>query len=163
MIAGDDYHYQVFSNSLHLSNRHAKSASWQHEIGLKHSFLWASNLAQEHNFDLSIGLSGFVDTIPIHLDVHMNVDRLNRLEEGLPAINERQAIFDLHPSIRKTFGPIKTAFGLGLWIDAQGNQPFLFAPELDASVSLLRDLFIPYIRIDGGIRQNRYQTAWMVS
>ena len=159
VIAGDDYHYQVFSNSLHLANRHAKSASWQHEIGLNHSFLWASNLAQEHNFDLSIGLSGFVDTIPIHLDVHMNIDRLNRLEEGLTAINERQAIFDIHPSIRKTFGPIKTAFGLGLWIDAQGTQPFLFAPELDASVSLLRDLFIPYIRIDGGIRQNRYQTA----
>jgi hypothetical protein len=159
VIAGDDYHYQVFSNSLHLANRHAKSASWQHEIGLNHSFLWASNLAQEHNFDLSIGLSGFVDTIPIHFDVHMNIDRLNRLEEGSPAINERQAIFDIHPSIRKTFGPIKTAFGFGLWIDAQGNQPFLFAPELDASVSLLRDLFIPYIRIDGGVRQNRYQTA----
>jgi hypothetical protein len=48
---------------------------------------------------------------------------------------------------------------MGLWIDAQGEQPFLFAPEIDASVSLLRDLFVPYVRIDGGIDQNRYRSG----
>ena len=155
----DSYHYQLISNSIHLTNRQTRSAQWHHEIDLSHEFLWSSQLAQEHNFDLSVGLTGMLDTIPVSFDLHVNIDRLNRLEEGFPAQNERQAIFDLHPSIQRNFGPIKTSFGAGLWIDAQGNQPFLFTPEIKASISLLRDLFIPYIRIDGGIRQNRYQTA----
>lgn len=155
----DAYHYQVISNQIHLKNQPALSTGWQHNVTLNHDYLWSSHLAQEHNFDLSASLSGLLDTIPLSVELHVNVDRLNRLEEDLPAENERQAVFDLHPQIRTYFGPIKTSIGCGLWIDAQGKKPFLFAPELEASLSLLRDLFIPYIRIDGGVRQNRYQTA----
>jgi len=157
--ASNTYNYQVISNRLHLSNRQSSRAKWQHDLTLSHEHLWSSNLAQEHNFDLTASLSGLIDTIPVGAKLHVNIDRLNRLEEGFAAQNERQAIFDFHPQIRKHFGSVKTSFGFGLWIDAQGQQPFLFAPEIEASVSLLRDLFIPYIRLDGGVRQNRYQTA----
>ena len=44
-----------------------------------------------------------------------------------------------------------------MWIDAQGEKPFMPVLELEASTSLLRDLFIPYLKVDGGILQNRYQ------
>jgi hypothetical protein len=153
------YNYQVIANRLNLSNRQSSRARWQHNVTLNHDYLWSSHHAEEHNFDLSANLSGLLDTIPASVELHVNVDRLNQPEEGLKAKNERQAIFDLHPQIRKDFGPIKTSIGLGLWIDAQGKQPFLIAPEIEATVSLLRDLFIPYVRIDGGVRQNRYQRA----
>jgi hypothetical protein len=153
------YNYQVIANRLNLSNRQSSRARWQHNVTLNHDYLWSSHHAEEHNFDLSANLSGLLDTIPASVELHVNVDRLNQPEEGLKAKNERQAIFDLHPQIRKDFGPIKTSIGLGMWIDAQGKQPFLIAPEIEATVSLLRDLFIPYVRIDGGVRQNRYQRA----
>lgn len=153
------YNYQVISNRLNLSNRQSSRTRWQHNVTLNHDYLWSSHHAEEHNFDLSANLSGLLDTIPASVELHVNVDRLNQPEEGLKAKNERQAIFDLHPQIRKDFGPIKTSIGLGVWIDAQGKQPFLIAPEIEATVSLLRDLFIPYVRIDGGVRQNRYQRA----
>lgn len=155
----DGFNYQVISNRIHLTNRMNRSAHWQHELRLDHDYLWNNDHAQEHNFDLKIGFSGLLDTTAVKLDIHANVDRLNRVKEGDRVRNERQAILDIHPGIKKSFGPIKTSIGIGLWIDAQGNQPFLFTPELEASVSLLRDLFVPYIRINGGIDQNRYQTA----
>ena len=66
----DSYHYQLISNSIHLTNRQTPSAQWHHEIGLSHEFLWSSQLAQEHNFDLSVGLTGMLDTIPVSFDLH---------------------------------------------------------------------------------------------
>ena len=157
--APDAFNYQLVTNRVHLSNRLKTNASWKHDLAIQHEFLWNDDAAQEHNFDLSLKVSGLLDTIPVHVNFHANVDRLNRIQEGERALNERQAIVDLHPGIEKTFGPLKTSIGMGLWIDAQGEQPFLFAPEIDASVSLLRDLFVPYVRIDGGIDQNRYRSG----
>ena len=57
---------------------------------------------------------------------------------------------------------LKTKVGFGMWVDAQGNQPFLFVPELEASVSLLQNLFIPYVSVNGGVNQNRFETALQV-
>lgn len=148
----------VWSNNAILENFDS-NRKWNHRAELDYHYLWTNADATEHNFDVQILMSGEVESTPIQLEFHTNIDRLSRWSEGAPKHTARQAIFDLHPRIQSQFGPIKTEYGMGLWVDAQGKRPFSFVPEVSASMSLLRDLFIPYIRINGGVNQNRYETA----
>ena len=52
--------------------------------------------------------------------------------------------------------------GAGLWVDADAQSrngsgsTFKFYPKVEASIRVLRDVFIPYISLDGGLEQNRF-------
>ena len=148
----------VWSSGVVLENFDA-SSEWNHRAEIDYHYLWTNAESSEHNFDVNMALLGAIESTPVQVKFHTNIDRLSRWVEGEPKHTARQAIFDLHPSIRSQFGPVKTEYGVGLWVDAQGNRPFSFVPEVSASMSLLRDLFIPYIHIHGGVNQNRYETA----
>jgi hypothetical protein len=158
--------YNVWATHLEIKNIEAKKI--QHHFKASYQFLHEQGL-HEHNFDLGLSLKTDISlrqtddkktlkTVPLTVRAHTNIDRFRLQNESNEAPNERQAIFDFHPSIQQAFRNIQTQLGFGLWIDAQGNKPFLVVPELEASTSLLRDLFIPYVKIKGGVKQNRYLT-----
>jgi hypothetical protein len=160
--------YQVWGTQLDVHNFETKNQHLQHRLKAAYQFLKEGPL-QEHNIDLELSLklnpdsskangSSGIQQLPISLTLHTNVDRLNRLVEGAESPTSRQAIFDFHPQIDHTFGNIQTRAGVAFWIDAQGNKPLLVVPELEVSTSLMRGLFIPYLKADGGVHQNRYQT-----
>ena len=159
--------YNVWGVHVDAQNFETKNKSLQHQIQASYQLLNDGGI-QEHNVDLHVEVqfngktpsqstSNEFEALPISLLLHSNIDRLTRSVEGSEAPTIRQAIFDLHGRFSKTFGNIKTTAGAGIWIDAQGEKPFMPVLELEASTSLLRDLFIPYLRVDGGILQNRYQ------
>ncbi len=159
--------YNVWAVHVDAHNFETTNKSLQHQVKASYQLLNDGGM-QEHNVDLNVevqfngktpGLStsNQFQALPISLLLHSNIDRLTRSIEGSEAPTIRQAIFDLHGRFSKTFGNIKTTAGAGMWIDAQGEKPFMPVLELEASTSLLRDLFIPYLKVDGGILQNRYQ------
>ena len=151
--------YNVAGLRLAVRNFNADSTDLRHNATLSYDYLWNGDTLREHNFDMGLKLNSFVEDVPVSLYLHANIDQFNITPgEGNPT-NAKQAVIDLHPSIQHKAGKISTRLGLGLWVDAQGNTPFLIVPEAEASISLLRDLFIPYVLIEGGVRQNRYQTV----
>lgn len=159
--------YNVWAVHVDAHNFETTNKSLQHQVKASYQLLNDGGM-QEHNVDLNVEVqfngktpgqstSNQFQALPISLLLHSNIDRLTRSIEGSEAPTIRQAIFDLHGRFSKTFGNIKTTAGAGMWIDAQGEKPFMPVLELEASTSLLRDLFIPYLKVDGGILQNRYQ------
>ena len=159
--------YNVWGIHVDAHNFETKNKSLQHHIKASYQLVSDGGI-QEHNVDLhaevkfngetsSQSSSSGLEGLPITLLLHSNIDRLTRSIEGSETPTVRQAIFDLHPRVSKTFGNIKTTAGIAFWIDAQGNKPFMIVPEIEASTSLLRDLFIPYVKVGGGVQQNRYQ------
>jgi hypothetical protein len=159
--------YNVWGIHLDAHNYETKHKRLQHQIKASYQLLNDGGI-QEHNVDLQVEVklndqtsntssSNGLETLPISLLLHSNIDRLTRSVEGYESPTIRQAIFDLHPRVSKTFGDIKMTAGLAFWIDAQGEKPFMFVPEIEASTSLFRDLFMPYLKVDGGVLQNRYQ------
>ncbi len=156
---GDSSVYNTLHMRAELGDLESARRDWRHRVVLDYGRLWNDRNTNESNFDAAITLQGAIEDNPVSLDLHTNIDRLDRQEEGLIVPLAKQAIFDLHPAVYKSHKALKTKLGFGMWVDAQGNQPFLFVPELEASVSLLQNLFIPYVSIDGGVVQNRFETA----
>ena len=159
--------YNVWGIHLDAHNIETKNKSLQHQLKASYQLLNDGGI-QEHNVDLHVEVkfngesssqssSDGLEGLPTTLLLHSNIDRLTRFIEGSETPTVRQAIFDLHPRVSKTFGNIKTTAGIAFWLDAQGNKPFMIVPEIEASASLLRDLFIPYFKVGGGVQQNRYQ------
>lgn len=156
---GDSSVYNTLHVRAELGDMQSAKREWRHHVVLDYGRLWNDRNTSESNFDAAITLKGAIEDNPVSLDLHTNIDRLDRQEEGLIVPMAKQAIFDLHPAVYKDHKALKTKLGFGMWVDAQGTQPFLFVPELEASVSLLQNLFIPYVSIDGGVVQNRFETA----
>lgn len=156
---GDTGRFSTFHVRAEIGDMAPAKRSWNHRIVLDYGTLWNDRNTKEHNFDFQAKLKGHIEDNPVSLQAHANIDRLERVEEGLIVPPLKQAIFDLHPAVYKDYNALKTKVGFGMWVDAQGNQPFLFVPELEASVSLLQDLFIPYVAVNGGVNQNRFETA----
>ena len=151
--------YYTSGVSFQMHNNPSSPKADRHVLTFQYNLLWDDQSLTEHNFDLALDYDRYVEDIPVHLRVHSNIDRFQKLTEGSSFQSSRQAIFDFHPSISTHNKSFQTRIGLGLWIDAQGNKPFTIVPEAEFSMRLLRDLFVPYVQIDGGIQQNRYQSA----
>ena len=156
---GDSMTYNTVHLRAEMGDLESARRDWRHHIVLDYGHLWNDNNTSERNLDVRARLESTIDGTPVSLNLHTNIDRLERMEEGLIVPTMKQAIVDLHPAIYKNHKALKTKIGFGMWVDAQGAQPFLFVPEAEASLSLLQDLFIPYISINGGVRQNRFETA----
>lgn len=156
---GDSTRFSIFHVRAAIGDTESAKRPWNHRVVIDYGRLWNDQSTKEHNFDLHAQLKGKIEDNPVDLEAHANIDRLDRAEEDLILPTMKQAIFDLHPAIYKDYKTLKTKLGFGMWVDAQGNQPFLFVPELEASVSLLQDLFIPYVAVGGGVNQNRFETA----
>ena len=160
--------YNTYTVQLNAHNFKTKKQGIQHHLSASYQFLSEDGI-NEHNTDLRLKLktaghhtagpvSDGLGKLPFSMELHANIDRFNRILEGSESPALKQAILDFHPQVELAFGKIQTKAGVAFWIDAQGNKPFMVVPEIEAYTSLLRDLFIPYIKIDGGVNQNRYQS-----
>jgi len=156
---GDSTIYHSWRNRAEFRTNDKPGRNWIVSAVTEYGLFWTDRNATEHNIDTRLRLRGDLDGTPVEVAIHNNIDRLNRQEEGLILAPQKQAIFDLHPKASKSFDAISTEFGFGMWVDAQGNRPFLFIPEFKASAGLLQNLFVPYIELNGGVIQNRYETA----
>ena len=73
-----------------------------------------------------------------------------------------QAIVTIDPSLSTQQGSFSVKLGLGMAIDS--DQPtrdnlgdaFHLYPRAELSVNLLRDLFVPYARLGGGLQANNF-------
>jgi len=155
---GDSSTFQSWNSEVRFGQLN-NDADLKIEATAKYQLFWNDRNVKEHNLDATVSIQRNVESTPFSLLLHSNIDRLKRQEEGLILAPQKQAIFDLHPNISKSTENLKTHFGFGLWIDAQGNKPFLFVPEISASLSLLQNVFVAYGELGGGIDQNRFAAA----
>ncbi len=157
--SGDSVVFNAWHAQLEFGSQDQSRQKWKHQSTVDYGVFWNDQNVKEQNLDARFQLQGSVEETPVSLVMHANIDRLNRNSEGFILTPQKQAVFDLHTLAMRDFNQLKTSFGFGMWVDAQGQQPFLFVPEIEASIGLLQNLFVPYVKLGGGIDQNRYETV----
>ena len=131
-----------------------------HEIDATLGWLRNDRGAHERSVSLSATLDKAFGEVRGQLDVDVQLDEYGANAE----VTSNQAIVVVEPSVSTQKGAIHAKAGLGLAIDA--DQPtrdglgdaFHLYPRAEVSVSLLRNLFVPYGKIGGDLSANNFHT-----
>jgi hypothetical protein len=162
---GTHERYITFGAEMAFKSHHRDSTDLNHEIGLKWSHLQDQLSTAENYFESSFEASKFVGKELFSLAGAININRLSIQTVNADTVRTDAAIVSLTPMVTSYRGPLTVRAGVGLWIDADSQSRngagsrFHFYPKVEASLSLMRDLFIPYVSLDGGLYQNRLATV----
>lgn len=67
-------------------------------------------------------------------------------------------LFHLRPTISTYGNKWKVIYGVDLNLDTPADTVFKVVPVVEAKYSLFKDMFIPYVGIDGGVKQNSFKS-----
>lgn len=151
-----------YGTSLAFKSHHRDSTMLNHELRFDWVQLRSGENLLENNYNGEIEVGKYIGSEKYSLHASYNFDNLN---VGDTKINT--ALVSLEPTITSCRGDLTVTFGGGLGIDRDdqsynsdeiGDKLFIY-PKVEASYNLMRDLFIPYLRYDAGIQQNRLQSV----
>jgi len=156
--------YLSFGAEMAFKSHHRDSTTLNHVIEIGWSQLRDLTGTIENNFDGSFEAGKFVGNERFSLSGSMNFDRIVMGLNNPDTLKTDAAIVSLIPTATSYRGPLTVTAGAGLWVDADAQSrngsgsTFKFYPKVEASIRVLRDVFIPYISFDGGLEQNRFAT-----
>ena len=155
-----------YGTSLAFKSHHRDSTLLNHELRFDWIQLRAGENLLENNYNGEIEVGKFIGSEKYSLHASYNFDNLNVRKTKI-----NTALVSLEPSITSYKGDLTVTIGGGLGIDRDDesynsdeikDKLFIY-PKVEASYSLMRDLFVPYFRYDAGINQNRLQSVLNVN
>jgi hypothetical protein len=141
--------------SLNTKRFKADSTDWRHDVDVSYQRLSATAGTTVDHIKIAGAVGTFRDENRVFIDLGADINSQKTRESP----TYKQATLTVRPQIETERGPLKVRVGAGLWIDARAEVPFRIMPLASAEVRLLRDLFIPYVEIGGGITQNHLDAA----
>lgn len=98
----------------------------------------------------------------VHFDINYNQYDYRFADTAfLPGYSEHEQInwlIHLRPVISTYGNKWKVTYGVDLSLDTPSDTVFKVVPVVEAKYSLFNDMFIPYVGIDGGVKQNSFKT-----
>ncbi|PCJ80488.1 MAG: hypothetical protein COA49_08435 [Bacteroidetes bacterium] len=162
---GTHERYLKYGGNVSFKSHHRDSTDMNHEIDLGWQQFRDLSGTTENYFEGTFSMGKFVDQERFALDGSINVDRLQMTSLQGDTTKTDGAIISLTPTATSYRGPLTIRAGAGLWIDADSQSrnglgsTFHFYPKLEASIRILRDVFVPYVSLDGGLEQNRFASV----
>jgi len=155
--------YLILSSDIAFKSHYRDSTKLNHEINFDWGMLRDLSGTIENNFEGSFTVGKFIESEKYSLAGSINIDRLTVGNNNPENIATDQVIMGLEPMVTTYKGPLTVTVGGGLWVDADPEsrnegKNFYFYPKVDASIRLLKDIFVPYLRIGGGLEQNRFES-----
>lgn len=153
--------YLSFGANMAFKSHHRDSTALNHEVELGWSQLRDLTGTVENNFDGSFEAGKFVGTERFSIGGSLNLDRMTIGTNNPDTLRTDAAIVSILPTATSYKGPLTVTLGAGLWVDADAQSrngsgsTFHFYPKVEASIRVLRDVFVPYISLDGGLEMNR--------
>ena len=153
--------YLSFGTNMAFKSHHRDSTALNHEVELGWSQLRDLTGTVENNFDGSFEAGKFVGTERFSIGGSLNLDRMTIGTNNPDTLRTDAAIVSILPTATSYKGPLTVTIGAGLWVDADAQSrngsgsTFHFYPKVEASIRVLRDVFVPYISLDGGLEMNR--------
>lgn len=113
----------------------------------------------ENNVDVRTSLRTTRGTETYSGDIRINYNDFTfRSLSDSTEVNKPNLLAQIEPKVTTRLGNFMVQVGAGIWIDARGAQPFHFYPLAEARYSLLDDLFVPYVGVEGRMEQNTYRS-----
>ena len=157
--------YLTVGADVAFKSHHRDSTDLNHEIALRWFQMRDLQSTVENNYEGSFEAGKFVGKEHFSLSGYMNIDRLLIGTNNPDTVKTDAAIASITPMVTSFRGPLTVRVGAGIWIDAdkqsrngEGSR-FHFYPKVEASLRVLRDVFVPYISLDGRLDQNRLETV----
>lgn len=159
-----DQRYTTFGGSISFKSHQRDSTKLNHRLDLRYTQLRDRDGTIDNNFSGDFEAGKFVENNKFTLEGQFNVDKLHVGYDNPDTIKTDQAVVGLIPTATSYRGPLTVKVGAGLWVDADAQSrigegsTFHFYPIVEASMRLLKDVFVPYLRVGGGLEQNRLET-----
>lgn len=153
--------FTQLGTTVRWSRWEADSAELQHDASLAYRHLAVTEGTREHNLNFKGQVRTFREGEQLELGWGANYDL--RSYAGIDSgttVQDRQFILRLSPALVTHRGPITAKVGAHITLDARGQQVFHFNPVAEAQLNILKGLFVPYLRLTGGVDQNRLETVW---
>lgn len=116
----------------------------------------------ENNIDLEAHARQFKGNELYSVDFNVNYNQFqfeDILASGATRSDEfTNTIVTISPTASTIHDKWKILAGASIVYDAKGTTPFHFYPRAEANYSLLNNLFIPYVGIDGNLKRTTYKT-----
>jgi len=156
--------YLTIGSDIAFKSHYRDSTKLNHEVNFGWGMLSDLSGTLENNFEGDFTIGKFVETEKYTLTGSINFDRLTIGEQNPNNQSTDQVIVGIEPMVTTYKGPLTVTAGAGIWVDADpesrnDGQNFYFYPKVDASIRLLKDIFVPYLRIGGGLEQNRFESV----
>ena len=164
-MLGTHERYLKFGTAISFKSHHRDSTDLNHEINFNWQQLRDLSNTTENYFEGSFEMGKFVGKERFSLAGSANIDRLRMISTDSDTTIVDGAVVSLTPMATSYRGPLTVRVGAGLWIDADSQSrnglgsTFHFYPKVEASIRILKDVFVPYVRLDGGLDQNRFASV----
>ena len=119
---------------------------------LSYQHLAASDTVREHTWHGTLGAATRLNGHDASVAAEVWIDRRNLGETRL-----EQAVMALRPELSRTTRAWQARAGLGIYIDARGDQVFHVYPDLEAQFPLFRGKLTPYAAWGGEVEMNRLE------
>ena len=148
------------SATANFKSHNKDSTAFNHEANVHMGWLGNDQGAHERHLKFDATGSTHFTGLKAQFDLDVQLDRFG--VDTSQSFN--QAIVAFEPSVSTQRGPLTARAGLGVAIDA--DQPtrdnlgdsFHLYPRAEVSVNVLRNLFVPYAQIGGGLQANNFHT-----
>ena len=148
------------SATANFKSHNKDSTAFNHEANVHMGWLGNDRGAHERHLKFDATGSTHFNGLKAQIDLDVQLDRFG--VDTSQSFN--QAIVAFEPSVSTQRGPLTARAGLGVAIDA--DQPtrdnlgdsFHLYPRAEVSVNVLRNLFVPYAQIGGGLQANNFHT-----
>jgi len=131
------------------------SAALRPEARLSYRMLSAADAVRTHTWHGTLGASARMNGHDAALLGEVAIDRRSFADTA--EARREQALLSLRPSLARVTKTWSATAGLGIFIDARGDQVFHVYPHLEARVPLFRGRLTPYAKWGGEVDQNRLE------
>ena len=152
--AADRTTYLRMGSSVAWRMESADSSAVRPDALLSYQHLAASDSIREHTWHGALGAATRLNGHDAAIRGDVWIDR--RTVSASQARYE-QAVLSLRPELSRTTRSWQARAGLGIFIDARGDQVFHVYPDLEAQFPLFRGKLTPYAAWGGEVEMNRLE------
>lgn len=131
------------------------SAALRPEARLAYRMLNAADAVRTHTWHGALGAAARLNGHDAALVGDVVIDRRSFADTA--EARREQALLSLRPSLARVTKSWSATAGLGIYIDARGDQVFHVYPQLEAQVPLFRGRLTPFAKWGGEVDQNRLE------
>ena len=131
------------------------SAALRPEARLSYRLLSSADAVRTHTWHGTLGASARINGHDASLLGGVLIDRRSFADTSLA--RREQALLSLQPTLSRVTPTWSANAGLGIYIDARGDQVFHVYPRLEARVPLFRGRLTPFAKWGGDVEMNRLE------
>lgn len=149
--------YQNIEPRLRYKTYFKDSNKFNYDIVFNYYHYWDKQKSSEDNIYVSGTVDRYFNSEFASVEAKLDVNNYTNTISGV-SVNSNSTLFGLKPNVITGKDKWKLKIGAELVYATGGaKQEIFFYPDLYFKYDLVKDIIIPYVGLDGGLRRNNYK------